>query len=142
MPNELNALFNIMLELKKHKQTDEFLNIVDKYGYSSKAKMMIALKGLDDAALSAKQIKSIKAWDGLVVSYTEHNLLFGLCILMRKLNNAILNENWVMGSVYANDVKNWLYILDDKEYDFDTSMSSKRIIKYYNNIAIKYKIDL
>ena len=26
MPNELNALFNIMLELKKHKQTDEFLN--------------------------------------------------------------------------------------------------------------------
>ena len=44
MPNELNALFNIMLELKKHKQTD---------GYSSKAKMMIALKGLDDAALSA-----------------------------------------------------------------------------------------
>ena len=95
-----------------------------------------------DAALSAKQIKSIKDWDGLVVSYTEHNLLFGLCILMRKLNNAILNENWVMGSVYANDIKNWLYILDDKEYDFDTSMSSKRIIKYYNNIAIKYKIDL
>ena len=24
LPNELNALFNIMLELKKHKQTDEF----------------------------------------------------------------------------------------------------------------------
>ena len=35
------------------KQTDEFLNIVDKYGYSRKAKMMIALKGLDDVALSA-----------------------------------------------------------------------------------------
>lgn len=95
-----------------------------------------------DAALSAKQVKSNKEWDRLVVSYTEHNLLFGLCILMRKLNNAILDENWTMGSIYANDVKNWLYILDDKEYDFDTSLSPKTIIKYYNNIAIKYKIDL
>ena len=53
MPNELSALFNVMLELKKHKQTDEFLNIADKYGYSSKAKLMIALNGLDDVALSA-----------------------------------------------------------------------------------------
>ena len=63
MPNELNALFNIMLELKKHKQTDEFLNIVDKYGYSSKAKMMIALKGLDDVALSAiDKLEKVNGW--------------------------------------------------------------------------------
>ena len=61
---------------------------------------------------------------------------------MRKLNNAILGENWVMGSIYANDVKNWLYILDDHEFDIDDSMSSKKIIKYYNNVAVKYKIDL
>lgn len=53
MPNELSALFDAMLELKKQKQTDNFFNIVDKYGYSSKAKMLIALEGLDDAALSA-----------------------------------------------------------------------------------------
>ena len=63
MPNELSALFDAMLELKKHKQADEFLNIVDKYGYSSKAKMMIALKGLDDAALSAiDKLEKINGW--------------------------------------------------------------------------------
>lgn len=95
-----------------------------------------------DAAKNANQVKTNKDWDRLVVPYTEHNILCGLCILMRKLNNAILGENWVMGSIYANDIKNWLYILDDHEFDIDDSMSSKKIIRYYNNIAIKYKIDL
>ena len=66
-----------------------------------------------DAALSAKQVKSSKDWDNLIIQYDNQNLLYGLCILMRKLFNSIVYENWVMSSIYANDIKIWLYILDD-----------------------------
>ncbi len=95
-----------------------------------------------DAALSAKQVKSSKDWDNLVIQYDNQNLLYGLCILMRKLFNAIIDENWTMGSVYANDVKTWLNILDDNEFNIDSSLCSTKIINYYKNVAQKYKIDL
>lgn len=107
------------------------------------------LKKLDllepyDAALSAKQVKSSKDWDNLVISYTRNNLLCGLCILMRKLSNTIDNENLVLSTIYVNDIKNWLYILDDEEYN----PSSKEILTlieitdYYKKVGQKYKIDL
>ena len=95
-----------------------------------------------DAALSAKQVKSSKDWDNLVIQYDNQNLLYGLCILMRRLFNAIIDENWTMGSVYANDVKTWLNILDDNEFNIDSSLCSTKIINYYKKVAQKYKIDL
>ena len=94
-----------------------------------------------DAALSAKQVKSCKDWDNLVIKYDNQNLLYGLCILMRKLFGAIIEENWVMGSIYADDVKEWLNILDDNEFDIDYSLNSSKILNYYKNVAQKYKID-
>ncbi len=95
-----------------------------------------------DAALSAKQVKSGKDWDKIIISYNTQNLLAGLCILMRKLFNAITDENWVAASIYANDVKNWLYILDDEEYDIDDSLSPNKIKDYYKKVGLKYKIDI
>lgn len=94
-----------------------------------------------DRALDAHQVKTNKDWDNLVVEYTQHNLLSGLCILMRKLFNAIVHENWSLASVYANDVNTWLYILDDTEYTFDDSMYPEHILNYYKKIGTKYKIE-
>ena len=95
-----------------------------------------------DAAFSAKQVKTSKDWDNLVIEYNMQNLLSGLCIQMRKLFNAIVAENWVISSIYANDIKNWLYILDDNEFDINDELDSKPIIDFYNQVAKKYKIDL
>lgn len=95
-----------------------------------------------DAAVLAKQVKTDKEWDKLVVGYTKENILCGLCILMRKLSNAIFEENWVMASIFANDVKNWLYILDDNEFTIDSSLNSTKIINYYKKVGAKYKIDM
>ena len=94
-----------------------------------------------DRAFDAHQVKTNKDWDNLVVEYTQHNLLSGLCILMRKLFNAIVHENWSLASVYANDVNTWLYILDDTEYTFDDSMYPEHILNYYKKIGTKYKIE-
>lgn len=94
-----------------------------------------------DRAFDAHQVKTNKDWDNLVVEYTQHNLLSGLCILMRKLFNAIVHENWSLASVYANDVNTWLYILDDTEYTFDDSMYPDHILNYYKKIGTKYKIE-
>ena len=94
-----------------------------------------------DRAFDAHQVKTNKDWDKLVVEYTQHNLLSGLCILMRKLFNAIVHENWSLASVYANDVNTWLYILDDTEYTFDDSMYPDHILNYYKKIGTKYKIE-
>ena len=94
-----------------------------------------------DRAFDAHQVKTNKDWDNLVVEYTPHNLLSGLCILMRKLFNAIVHENWSLASVYANDVNTWLYILDDTEYKFDDSMYPDHILNYYKKIGAKYKIE-
>ena len=96
-----------------------------------------------DAAFSAKQVKSGKDWDNLVIEYNKQNLLSGLCIQMRKLFNSIVAENWVISSIYANDIKNWLYILDDNEFNIDDdTLDSSLIIGFYKNVAQKYKIDL
>jgi len=105
------------------------------------------LKSIDmlepyDAAVLAKQIKSNKDWDRQVIEYTKENILYGLCILMSKLSNAIFEKNWVMASIFANDIKNWLYILDDNELKIDSSLNSKKIISYYRNVGAKYKIDI
>lgn len=94
-----------------------------------------------DAAIAAKQIKNCKEWDKLVVPYNKQNLVSALCILMRKLFSAIVEENWLMASIYANDVQSWLTILDDTEYTIDASLNSKNIINYYKNVGKKYKID-
>ena len=94
-----------------------------------------------DRAFDAHQVKTNKDWDNLVVEYTQHNLLSGLCILMRKLFSAIIHENWSLASVYANDIENWLYILDDTEYTFDDSMYPDHILNYYKKIGTKYKIE-
>ena len=94
-----------------------------------------------DNAFDAHQVKTNKDWDKLVVEYTHHNLLSGLCILMRKLFNAIMHENWPLASIYANDVNTWLYILDDAEYTFDDSMYPDHILNYYKKIGAKYKIE-
>ena len=94
-----------------------------------------------DAALIAKQVITSKDWDNLVVQYNMQNLLLGLAILMRKLNNTIISEKWAICSIYANDVKTWLYILDDEEFDFDDTLEPEKIKSYYKNIAQKYKID-
>ena len=94
-----------------------------------------------DRAFDAHQVKTNKDWDNLVVEYTQHNLLSGLCILMRKLFNAIVYENWSLASVYANDINAWLYILDDTEYTFDNSMYPEHILNYYKKVGVKYKID-
>ena len=94
-----------------------------------------------DRAFDAHQVKTNKDWDKLVVEYTQHNLLSGLCILMRKLFNAIIHENWSLASVYANDVNTWLYILDDTEYTFDDSMYPDHILNYYKKVGAKYKIE-
>ena len=104
------------------------------------------LKSIDllepyDRAFDAHQVKTNKDWDNLVVEYTQHNLLSGLCILMRKLFNAIVHENWSLASVYANDIENWLYILDDTEYTFDDSMYPEHILNYYKKVGTKYKIE-
>ena len=93
-----------------------------------------------DRAFDAHQVKTNKDWDNLVVEYTQHNLLSGLCILMRKLFTMIATENWSLASVYANDVNTWLYILDDTEYTFDDSMYPEHILNYYKKIGTKYKI--
>ena len=95
-----------------------------------------------DAAFSAKQVKTSKDWDNLVIEYNKQNLLSGLCIHMRKLFNAIVAENWVLSAIYANDVKTWLYILDDNEFDISDTLDSSLIIGFYKNVAQKYKIDL
>jgi len=94
-----------------------------------------------DRAFDAHQVKTNKDWDNLVVEYTQHNLLSGLCILMRKLFNAIMHENWTLASIYANDVNTWLYILDDTEYTFDDSMYPDHILNYYKKVGTKYKIE-
>lgn len=94
-----------------------------------------------DRAFDAHQVKTNKDWDNLVVEYTQHNLLSGLCILMRKLFNAIMYENWLLASIYANDVNTWLYILDDTEYTFDDSMYPDHILNYYKKVGTKYKIE-
>lgn len=94
-----------------------------------------------DRAFDAHQVKTNKDWDNLVVEYTQHNLLSGLCILMRKLFNAITHENWSLASIYANDVNTWLYILDDTEYTFDDSMYPDHILNYYKKVGAKYKIE-
>lgn len=94
-----------------------------------------------DSAVDARQVKTNKDWDNLVVEYTEHNLLSGLCILMRKLFNAIIHENWSLASVYANDISAWLYILDDIEYTFNDSMCPEHILNYYKKVGTKYKIE-
>lgn len=105
------------------------------------------MKSLDllepyDAALSANQIKSNKDWDKLVLEYNENNLLSGLCILMRKLFNAITAENKVMSSVYASDIEAWLNILEDDFYKKGISPidNFENIKSFYNTIAQKYKI--
>ena len=81
-----------------------------------------------DQAFDAHQVKTNKDWDKLVVEYTEHNLLSGLCILMRKLFTTIATENWSLASIYANDIENWLYILDDIAEDFKISKGIVKII--------------
>lgn len=106
------------------------------------------MKGLNmlepyDAAKDAKQVKSTKEWDNLVIKYTRENLLNGLCILMRKFYGAIIEENWTMSYIYLDDVIHWLHILDDNEFDnINGDLSSKQIKEYYYNISKKYKIDL
>lgn len=94
-----------------------------------------------DRAVDAHQVKTNKDWDKLVVEYTQHNLLSGLCILMRKLFTMITTENWSLASIYANDIENWLYILDDNNFKFSGEMEPKTIIKYYEAVAKKYKIE-
>lgn len=104
------------------------------------------LKKLDllepyDAALAAHQVKTSKDWDKLVIEYNKQNLLSGLCILMRKLFSVIIEKNWSLASVYANDIKNWLYILDDEELKFNDSMHLDDIVNYYTAVGKKYKIE-
>lgn len=94
-----------------------------------------------DRAFDAHQVKTNKDWDKLVVEYTQHNLLSGLCILMRKLFTMIATENWSLASIYANDIENWLYILDDDSLKFGGAMEPESIIKYYKDVAKKYKIE-
>lgn len=94
-----------------------------------------------DSAFVAHQVKTNKDWDNLVVEYNQHNLLSGLCILMRKLFNAIIHENWSLASVYANDINAWLYILDDAELKFSDSMCPEHILNYYKKVGTKYKIE-
>ncbi len=94
-----------------------------------------------DQAFDAHQVKTNKDWDKLVVEYTEHNLLSGLCILMRKLFTTIATENWSLASIYANDIENWLYILDDTEFKYNGSMCESDILDYYKKVGKKYKID-
>jgi len=94
-----------------------------------------------DRAFDAHQVKTNKDWDKLVVEYTQHNLLSGLCILMRKLFTMIATENWSLASIYANDIENWLYILDDTEFKYDGAVEPESIIKYYEAVAKKYKIE-
>lgn len=94
-----------------------------------------------DRAFDAHQVKTNKDWDNLVVEYTQHNLLSGLCILMRKLFNTIITENWSLASIHANDIANWLYILDESELNFDNSMIPEHILEYYDAVAKKYKIE-
>lgn len=93
-----------------------------------------------DRAFDAHQVKTDKDWDNLVVEYNQHNLLSGLCILMRKLFGAIIYENWSLASIYANDIENWLYILDDTELKFGDSMYPEHILNYYKKVGTKYKI--
>ena len=96
-----------------------------------------------DDAVASHQIKSSNDWNKLVLPYTEHNLLSGLCILMHKLSEAIVDKNWVMGAICALDVKAWLLILEDNEFDIDDdTLSPDEITKYFNNISKKYKIDI
>ena len=104
------------------------------------------LKSIDllepyDIAFDAHQVKTNKDWDKLVVEYTQHNLLSGLCILMRKLFTTMATENWSLASIYANDIENWLYILDDNSFKFSGTMEPGSIIKYYKDVAKKYKIE-
>jgi len=94
-----------------------------------------------DRAFDAHQVKTNKDWDKLVVEYTQHNLLSGLCILMRKLFTMIATENWSLASIYATDIENWLYILDDDSFKFGSAIEPESIIKYYENVAKKYKIE-
>ena len=93
-----------------------------------------------DQAFDAHQVKTNKDWDKLVVEYTEHNLLSGLCILMRKLFTMIATENWSLASIYANDIENWLYILDDTEFKYNGSMCESDILDYYKKVGKKLKI--
>ena len=60
---------------------------------------------------------------------------------MRKLFTTIATENWSLASIYANDLENSLYILDDTEFKYNGSMCESDILDYYKKVGKKYKID-
>lgn len=97
-----------------------------------------------DAALLSKQIKKPKDWDkNMVIKYNKENLLYSLCILMRKFNTELNLHNDINLNLYLDDIITWLDIMGDNEYNNINvdKLSNSEIIDIYNLIALKYKIE-
>ena len=95
------------------------------------------------AEKNAKRVKKIADWDNNVLEYNEENIKRTFCI---DLYNAIRNaedESTMINFVYIDDIKTWLNILEDSDFQYlNDNMSTTELLNVYNKIANKYKFNL
>lgn len=95
------------------------------------------------AEKGAKRVKKIADWDNNVLEYNEENIKRTFCIA---LYNAIRNaedESTMINFVYIDDIKMWLNILEDSDFqNLSEDLSVSELLDVYNKISNKYKFNL
>lgn len=97
-----------------------------------------------DAEVLKGKVKSKKDWNKLVIPYTEDNIKKAMCIALNKAVSHMLSSVDKIRMIYVDDIKRWLFILDDKSFEYSkiNENDDASVKKFYNDVAKKYKFDI
>ena len=96
-----------------------------------------------DAEVLKNNIKSSKEWDKNVLLFTQDNVIRSLFIELYKATLEINTKQYSnLMEVPFNDIRTWLYILDDDTIKTPVKLTKESIMKFYYDIDKKYNFKL
>lgn len=87
-----------------------------------------------DADLLKHLINSPSDWNKNVIEYNEDNIKKALCIAIFQAYNDLYFNNGIMSDIYCDDIKTWLYILDNKHIKFKNNIKD-----FYDKVSTFYQ---
>ena len=91
----------------------------------------------------AKRVKKIADWNDNVLEYNEENIKRTFCIALYDAIRNVESETDFLNFTYIDDIKTWLNILEDPDFQYlSDEMSVSELLDTYNKISNKYKFNL
>lgn len=90
----------------------------------------------------AKRVKKISDFNNNVLPYTEDNLKRSFCIALYVAIKNLEADVHFLNLAYIDDIKTWLWILEDNDFQLNDNMSLTELLDVYTKISNKYKFNL